>query len=85
MTGGLVGAGVWMVFRRGRSYMPAPNAMLDVAGLYECVYAHCLPVSRLFVVCTADHKYIRPKSIHSPEVLEGYSSEFMYVHRARPS
>ena len=71
----------WCLGGRGCN---ACRLTLDSVGLYECVYAHCLPVSRLFVVCTADHKYIRPKSIHSPEVLEGYSSEFMYVHHARP-
>lgn len=25
------------------------------------------------------HKYIRPKSIHSKEILEGYASEYMYL------
>jgi len=26
-----------------------------------------------------DHKYLRPKSIHDPEVLEGFSKDYMYL------
>ncbi|CAH7686931.1 hypothetical protein BY996DRAFT_4578030 [Phakopsora pachyrhizi] len=26
-----------------------------------------------------DHKYLRPKSIHDPDVLEGYSNKYMYL------
>lgn len=47
-------------------------------GVHQCAPLLTSPLPS-FVPWLADHKHIKPKSIHNAEIIEGFAKEYMYL------